>query len=61
MKKHIIKVLKLSAGIALLVIGVIGIFLPIIPGILLIILGMFILEIDKEKKLITWIKEKIRK
>ena len=61
MKKTIIKALKLSAGITLLIIGVIWIFLPIIPGILLIILGMFILEIDKEKKLITWIKEKIRK
>ena len=47
-----IKILKNGVGIALVVLGIAGIFLPIIPGILLLLGGFFMLgiKIDKVKK-----------
>ena len=44
-----VKILKRIAGIALIVIGVIGLFLPIIQGILLIIAGLLLLGVKKEE------------
>tara|TARA_Y100000310_G_scaffold338088_1_gene426823 strand:- start:1577 stop:1783 length:207 start_codon:yes stop_codon:yes gene_type:complete len=41
--------IKLIIGIIILVAGIIGLFLPIIPGILLIILGLAILGISFHK------------
>ena len=44
-----VKILKRIAGIALIVIGVIGLFLPIIQGVILIIAGLLLLEVKKER------------
>ena len=54
MKKKIIKALKITLGSTLIILGVIGLFLPIIQGILLIIAGLFLLGIQREK-LNEWI------
>ena len=56
MKKKIIKALKITLGSTLIILGVIGLFLPIIQGILLIIAGLFLLGIRREK-LNEWISK----
>ncbi len=56
MKNEIIKAVKITIGIILIVVGIAGIFLPIIQGILLIIAGLFLLGIKKEK-LKEWINK----
>ena len=43
------KIFKKIAGVILIIIGIIGLFLPIIQGILLIIGGLFLLGIKKEQ------------
>ena len=43
-----VKILKRVAGIILIAIGIIGLFLPIIQGILLILAGMFLMGIKVE-------------
>lgn len=44
-----VKILKNIAGIVLVGIGIIGLFLPIVQGVLLIILGLMLLGIKKEQ------------
>ena len=50
-----VKILKNIAGVSLIGIGVIGIFLPIVQGVLLIIAGLYLMgvKIDDVKK---WFK-----
>ena len=43
-----VKILKNAAGIILIVIGIIGLFLPIIQGMLLIIAGLLLMGIKIE-------------
>lgn len=50
-----IKIFKKIAGIILIIIGVIGLFLPIIQGVLLIIAGLFLLGV-KKKQIKKWFK-----
>jgi len=51
-----VKILKRIAGFALVVLGIIGIFVPILQGILLILAGLFLLEI-KVEDIKKWIKK----
>jgi len=44
-----VKILKNIAGIILIGIGIVGLFVPIIQGVLLIIAGLLILGIKKEQ------------
>ena len=44
-----IKILKKILGVILIIIGIIGIFLPILQGVLMIIAGLFLLGVKKEK------------
>ena len=44
-----LKIFKKISGISLIVVGVVGIFLPIIPGILLILAGLLLFGIRKEQ------------
>ena len=50
------KILKNTAGVALIGVGVIGLFLPILQGILMIIAGLLLLGVKKEQ-----IREWLRK
>ena len=51
-----LKIFKKIAGIILIVIGIIGLFLPIIQGILLIIAGLLLLGVKKEQ-IKEWFKK----
>ncbi|MBS3096783.1 hypothetical protein J4480_05065 [Candidatus Woesearchaeota archaeon] len=51
-----VKILKRIAGFALVGLGIIGIFVPILQGILLILAGLFLLEI-KVEDIKKWIKK----
>ena len=55
-----IKILKTIAGVTLIIIGVIGLFLPIIQGALLIICGLLLLGVRKEQ-VKEWFKKLKRK
>ena len=50
------KILKKIAGITLIIIGIIGLFVPIIQGILLIFAGLLLLGIKKEQ-IKKWVKK----
>ncbi len=55
-----IKALKWIAGSVLIALGVIGLFLPLIPGVLLILAGLVLIEVKVSylKKLLKkWIKK----
>lgn len=51
-----VKILKNMAGVTLIGIGIVGLFLPILQGILLIFAGLLLMGIKKEQ-----IKEWFRK
>lgn len=51
-----IKIIKNAAGIVLVALGIAGIFLPIIPGILLLLAGFFFLGIKTDKIKKWWQK-----
>lgn len=51
-----IKIFKKIAGVILIVIGVIGLFLPIIQGVLLIFAGLLLLGVEKEQ-IKKWFKK----
>ena len=53
--KMYLKILKKAAGIILVGIGIIGLFVPILQGILLILAGLFLLGI-KTDKIVAWLK-----
>ena len=44
-----VKILKKIAGVILIAIGIIGLFLPILQGILMIIGGLLLLVVKKEQ------------
>lgn len=56
MYKDIFQFLKKIVGIILIAIGIVGLFLPIIPGVLLIIAGLIILGV-KKKTMKKWVKK----
>jgi len=49
---------KKAFGILLILIGIAGLFLPLIQGIFLIFLGILLLSPEKGKKLIEFYKQK---
>ena len=51
-----IKNFKKIAGVILIIIGVIGLFLPIIQGVLLIFAGLLLLGVKKEQ-IKEWFKK----
>ena len=53
--------IKITLGILLIAAGIAGLFLPIIPGILLIIIGLVLLGNRKIKSLLSSMIRKIRK
>ena len=59
-----LKILKGIAGVLLIIVGIIGLFLPVIPGTLLVIAGLLILGVKRETmkkcfgKLKSWITRK---
>lgn len=59
--RHVKKIIKVTGGVVVLCIGILGIFLPIIPGLLFIALGLFwlgIVEKDDLKRAVQRFKQK---
>jgi len=46
MKTHIARVMRMVLGWSLVGLGIVGLFVPILQGILLLILGLWVLSID---------------
>jgi hypothetical protein len=57
---HLKKILRISAGVGLILIGIVGLILPVMPGWIFIIPGLVILaEYSKSaRRLLDWLKEK---
>lgn len=51
-----LKALKTAAGVLLIILGIIGLFLPILQGILMILAGLMLLGIKKEQ-VKKWLKK----
>lgn len=51
-----VKILKRVIGIILIGLGIVGLFLPILQGILLILAGLFLMEI-KVEDIKKWFKK----
>jgi len=51
------KLIKNIVGIILILVGIIGLFLPIIQGILLIVLGVAFLDFSKKDHLLAKIRQ----
>lgn len=58
MIKHIFRI---SFGVVLILLGVVGIFLPIMPGLLLILLGSAVIVEKNPKVLFSEIAEKVKR
>jgi len=56
MRNKIFEASKKILGIVLIAIGIIGLFLPVIQGILLIIAGLLLLGVKKEQ-MMKWVKK----
>ena len=56
------KIIRVSAGVSLVVLGILGLLLPILPGWVFLIPGLLILSeyFPWVKRLVHWAKEKAR-
>lgn len=61
MYKNLLTTLRVSAGIVLLLLGIIGLFLPILQGWLFIVLAIPLISPLHGKKMIAWMKERKEK
>lgn len=61
MTQHILRVGKISVGILLLILGVIGLLLPVIPQIPFLIGGLTLLSSENRhaKALLEWVEKKV--
>ena len=60
LKRQIWRVGRITAGVALLILGVIGLFLPFLQGILFLIMGLTLLSTESEraKAWLEWLQER---
>ena len=49
MKQRLWRAVKITAGVLLLVLGVVGLFLPFLQGILFLIMGLSLLSSESER------------
>jgi uncharacterized protein YqgC (DUF456 family) len=57
----IFKIIRITAGILLILLGLAGLFLPILPGIVLILVGVVILNNPALKRMIDKILKKVKR
>ena len=55
-----IKALQYGLGISLILVGIESLFLPLLQGVLLILLGVFVLKADSTKGAWQDVKNKVR-
>ncbi len=60
MRRRLWRIARITAGAALLVLGVIGLFLPFLQGILFLIMGLTLLSTESEraKAWLEWLQER---
>ena len=64
MKHHALRIVRVAAGLLLVVVGIAGLFLPVLQGILLIVLGLGLLSVDIpavrrwRERLVAWHHER---
>ena len=46
MKHTALRIVRIIAGVVLIVVGIVGLFLPVLQGILFIVLGLGLLSVD---------------
>ena len=54
------KIASIIFGVLLLLLGIVGLFTPILPGVVMILAGLAILSAHSRmaKRLLTWLKQK---
>jgi len=64
MKRWLFKAARIAAGVALVLLGIVGLFLPLLQGILFIVLGLGLLSVDVpavrrlRERLVRYLREK---
>lgn len=61
MIKKIKRVIRIAAGVLLILLGIAGLFLPLLQGVLLIIVGLLLLEYGPVTRFVHSLKEKWKK
>lgn len=59
MYRNLFTLVRISIGLAILMLGIIGIFLPILQGWLLIFVAIPIISPAHGKQAVAWLKKKI--
>lgn len=61
MKKHFLRTIRIAGGTLLILLGIIGLFVPILQGVLLIIAGVIVIHPENGNKLKMKLKEYLEK
>ena len=61
MKRRLLKGLKVTAAVILILVGVVGLFLPVLQGMLLILLGLLLLGVIERGDIKRWLARLKRK
>lgn len=61
MKKHLLRTIRIVGGTLLILLGIIGLFVPIMQGILLILAGIVVIHPENGRKLKEKLKEYLEK
>jgi len=56
-----LKALRIAAGVTLILVGIIGLFVPVLQGVLLILAGCAVLELPWVKVLFLKIRKKFKR
>lgn len=61
MLKGLKSIFRIAAGLILFMLGVIGLFIPILQGVLLIFIAIPIISPEHGRKMVGWMKKKWKK
>jgi uncharacterized membrane protein YbaN (DUF454 family) len=59
-RHHIKRILRNVAGFSLLLLGIVGLFLPFLQGILFIVLGLSLIDVPAKHRLHRWLRGRWR-
>jgi len=62
MKRRLWRIARITAGVALLLLGVVGLFLPFLQGILFLVMGLTLLSTEsaRAKSWLEWLQERTK-
>jgi uncharacterized membrane protein YbaN (DUF454 family) len=67
MKRHVVRASKIVGGVAFILLGIAGLFLPFLQGILFLVIGLSLLSTESERarrlleKLKAWVRRNRRR